>query len=391
MSAETRHMRPPARSLLFKPNWRAVENNKMKTNAAIYPNADGELFIDEVELESPRADELLVRISACGICHTDFGMMGPDAFVPLPLVLGHEGVGVVAQVGADVTEFQPGDKVLLSIDHCGTCAACDANSPAYCEEMMLRHFSAGRPDGSSPISYQGKRMGGAFFAQSSFANHAIAPARAAVLMDQNVPLELMAPLGCGVQTGAGTILNIFKPSPGQGVAIFGVGTVGLSAVMAAKYAGCKPIVVVDKNPERLALASELGADICVDARTHDPLLEIHRHTNDRGVDFSFDNTGSAAVIRTAMDCLYKNGVCAIATSEAELTVNGLDILLGKTLRGTLEGNSVPRVFIPQLVEMYQQGHLPLEKLVKFYAFEDIHTALEDAKSGAVVKPILRMV
>ncbi len=362
----------------------------MKAKAAIFPDANGGISIDEVELESPRADELLVKITACGICHTDLSMMGPAPFIPLPVVLGHEGVGIVEKVGAEVTDFSPGDKVLLSIDHCGTCSACDIGSPAYCEEMMVRHFSAGRPDGSSPITYKGERMGGSFFAQSSFASHSIAPARAAVKMDDDIPLELMAPLGCGVQTGAGTVLNIFEPKAGQGIAIFGVGAVGLSAVMAAKYANCYPIIAIDKNAQRLELAKELGADVGINTQTHDALEEIQKITNDRGVEYSFDNTGAADVIKTALDCLHKNGTCAIANSQEELTINGFGILLGKTLRGSLEGNSVPRTFIPELVEMYRQGHLPLEKLVKFYPFEELETALADAHSGAVIKPILTM-
>lgn len=362
----------------------------MKARAAIYPDEHGNLILDDIHLDSPRNDEILVRILATGICHTDLGMMGENSFVPLPIVLGHEGAGLVEQVGAEVTGLQPGDPVLLSIDHCGRCAACDSGSPAYCEEMLLRHFSGGRPDGSSPITYKGKSISGAFFAQSSFATYAIAPARAAVKVDEDVPLELMAPLGCGIQTGAGTVLNIFKPEKGQGVAIFGAGTVGLAAVMAAKYAGCHPIVAVDINPERLELAKELGAHISINPETENPVEVIKRHTNDRGIEFAFDNTGSTQVIRQAFDCLFKNGMCVIANAHGELSVDGLDILMGKTLRGTLEGNSVPETFIPFLINLYQQGHLPLEKLVKFYPFTDIHNALEDARQGKVIKPILRM-
>jgi len=362
----------------------------MKTKAAIYKGSKHGLVIEEIALELPRADELLVGIVATGVCHTDFGVMNENSFVPAPIVLGHEGVGIVEKVGEGVNEFVPGDRVLLTIDHCGNCSACHDNSPAYCEEMVLRHFSGGRPDGSSPISFNGERINGSFFAQSSFAQHAIAPARAAVKIDHDVPLELMAPLACGVQTGAGTVLNIFKPSKGQGVAIFGVGTVGLSAVMAAKYSGCDPIIAVDLNLERLELARELGASIVIDAANEDPVAVIHANTNDRGIEYAFDNTGSVSVIRQAIDCLYKNGVCAIAMAEGDIKLDGLQILMGKTLRGTLEGDSVPREFIPFLVDLYRRGHLPLQKLVKYYSFEDIHAAIDDAHHGRVIKAILRM-
>jgi aryl-alcohol dehydrogenase len=362
----------------------------MKAQAAIYPDENGELIMDDIILDAPQNDEMLVRIVATGICHTDLGMMSPDSFVPLPIVLGHEGVGVVEEVGKSVSDFMPGDRVLLSIDQCGQCSACDSGSPAYCEEMLLRHFSGGRPDGSSPISYKGESISGAFFAQSSFATYSIAPARAAVKVDEDVPLELMAPLGCGIQTGAGTVLNIFKPKAGQGVAIFGVGTVGLAAVMAAKYAGCEPIIAVDKIPDRLDLAKELGAHVSINPETQNPVEIIREHTNKRGIEFAFDNTGSPAVIRQAVECLFKNGVCAIAAAHGDISVDGLGILFGKTLRGTLEGDSVPQTFIPFLMDLYRQGHLPLEKLVKFYPFSDIHKALDDARTGCVIKPILRM-
>lgn len=363
----------------------------MQVKAAIYRGGTGPLDMTGVDLDGPRPHELLVRITACGICHTDLGMMSDEPFVPVPIVLGHEGAGIVEAVGSKVTDCQPGDRVLLSIDHCGTCHSCSSGHPAYCEEMLLRHFSGGRPsDNSSPITQDGERVNGMFFAQSSFATHAVAPARAAVKVADDVPLDLMAPLGCGIQTGAGTVLNIFKPEPGMGVAVFGVGTVGLAAVMAAAYAGCDPIVAIDLKDDRLALAAELGAHVTVNPKKDNPVDVIKNKTNGRGIEFAFDNTGVPAVIRQAVDCLYKNGTCAVAAAHGEITVEGFEILLGKTLRGTLEGDSNPQSFIPQLIDLYRDGHLPLEKLATFYPFVDINTALEDAHAGRVIKPILQM-
>ena len=363
----------------------------MKTQAAIYHGgADVKVELREIDLEDPRDDELLVRLVATGICHTDIGIMQEEPFVPVPIVLGHEGAGIVERVGSAVTGFAPGDRVILSIDACGKCPSCHDDHPAYCEEMLQRHFSGGRVDGSSPLSSGGERLHGNFFAQSSFATYSVAPARAAIKVPEDVPLELMGPLGCGIQTGAGTVLNIFNAKASDSIVIFGVGTVGLAAVMAAKHAGCHRIIVSDLNTERLELAQELGATDVIKADEDDPVTVIQSLTNGRGVEYSFDTTGVKQVIRAALDCLHKNGTCAIAATFGDIEIDGFGILLGKTLRGTLEGDSNPQKFIPFLIDLYKKGELPLEKLVSFYPFSDINRALHDMHEGKAVKPILRM-
>lgn len=363
----------------------------MKAKAAIYDGSGTPVVkINDVDLAPPRAHEILVRIISVGICHTDLGMMSPASMVPPPIVLGHEGAGVVEDIGSDVTEFSIGDSVVLSIDHCGKCPSCHEENPAYCEEMLIRHFSGGRPDGSSPISLNGSRINGNFFAQSSFANYAIAPASAAVKISADVPLELMGPLGCGIQTGAGTVFNICKPKTGEGIAVFGVGTVGLSAIMAAKVAKCHPIIAVDINPERLELAKELGADVVINGAEQDTLQIIKDETNQRGVEYSFDTSGVIDVIKQAFASLYKNGLCVLAVAYEDIPINGVDLIMGKTIRGTLEGESNPKVFIPYLIDLYKKGELPIDKLVKFYPFEDINKALDDALKGETIKPILMM-
>lgn len=347
------------------------------------------LQIEEVELEEPRADEIRVRMVAAGICHTDITMINTPERVPLPIVLGHEGAGVVERVGGAVTELEPGDHVVLSFGYCGHCSYCAKGSPYHCDHMHTLNFGGLRLDGTSPISQKGEPIQGMFFAQSSFATHVIAPARSAVKVPKDIPLERLAPLGCGIQTGAGTVLNIFQAPIGSSIAVFGSGSVGLSAVMAAKVAGCKEIIAVDLFENRLELARELGATHGINPEKENVVDRIKDMTGG-GVDFAFDNTGNGQVIQDAFESLNKRGQCAIAAGvDVELRLSGRDILFGKTIYGVIEGESVPRIFIPELIELYRQDRLPFDRMITHYDFKDINKAIEASKSGEVVKPVLR--
>jgi len=361
----------------------------MTVLAAVCRENGKPLQIEEVELEEPRSDEIRVRMSASGICHTDLSMINTPGRVPLPIVLGHEGAGVVEEVGGAVKDLEPGDHVVLSFGFCGHCASCNQGAPYHCEEMHTLNFGGSRSDGSSPITQKGERMNGMFFTQSSFATHAIAPAKSAVKVSGDIPFELLAPLGCGVQTGAGTVLNIFRATIGSSVAIFGSGSVGLSAVMAAKVAGCSKIIAVDLFESRLQMARELGATHGINPEKENAVDRIREITG-TGVDYAFDNTGNGKVIEAAFACLTKRGQCAIAAGfGVEITLNAMEILRGKRIGGVTEGESVPRVFIPQLIELYRQGRFPFDRLITPYEFKDINEAIEDSKSGKVVKPVLK--
>ncbi|MBW1767147.1 MAG: NAD(P)-dependent alcohol dehydrogenase [Deltaproteobacteria bacterium] len=349
----------------------------MIISAAVCREYGKSLQIEAVELEEPRADEIRVRMVATGICHTDISMINTPQRVPLPIVLGHEGAGVVEQVGGVVTDLEPGDHVVLSFGYCGYCSSCVQGSPYHCDQMHRLNFGGSRLDGTSPISQKGETIYGMFFTQSSFATHAIAPAMSAVKVPKDIPLELLAPLGCGVQTGAGTVLNIFQSPIGSSIAVFGSGSVGLSAVMAAKVAGCREIIVIDLLENRLQLACELGATYGINPEKENVIDRI-RDITAGGVDFAFDNTGNATVIQEAFECLNTRGQCAIAAGfGVKIKLSAWDILLGKSIRGVTEGESVPRVFIPQLIELYRQD------------FQDINVAIEASKSGEVVKPVLK--
>ena len=364
---------------------------RMKVRAAVVRAGQAGFGVEELDLAGPRPDEMLVRLAATGICHTDIVAASAGSLVPRPVVLGHEGAGTVEVVGEAVTGFAPGDHVVLSYNSCGTCPACVDHAPAYCFEMLPLNFGGSRPDGSSPLSKDGEPIHGNFFGQSSFAGFAICNPRNAVKVRRDAPLELLGPLGCGVQTGAGAILNVLRPGPGRSVAVFGTGAVGLSAVMAARLAGAGTIVAVDRVRHRLQLALELGATHAFHAEESDAVAEIMRLTG-YGVDRSLNTTVSETVLAQAVRCLAPRGTCGTVAARAgqvlPLEVRHL-MLGGRQVRGIVQGDSTPGVLIPALVDLYMQGRFPFDRMVRFYPFDRIDEAVRDAESGATIKPILR--
>ncbi|WP_235401468.1 NAD(P)-dependent alcohol dehydrogenase [Rubrobacter aplysinae] len=346
----------------------------------------------ELELEEPRADEVLVRVVATGVCHTDLIVRDQWYPVPLPAVLGHEGAGVVERVGDNVTRVAPGDNVVLTFNSCGLCANCASGNPAFCAEFFGRNFGASRPDGSVGLQDEGREVHSHFFGQSSFGTYALAAERSVVKVGDDAPLEQLGPLGCGVQTGAGGVLNALRPEAGSSIAVFGAGAVGMSAIMASVVAGCTTIVGVDIKPGRLELARELGATHTIDASGTDPVEEIRRITGG-GVDYALETSAAPSVFRQAVDALGPLGECGLIGAaplgtEASFDMN--DILIpGKKIRGIVEGNSVPSLFIPRLIELNTQGRFPFERLIRFYDLDEINRACEDAEKGDTLKPVLR--
>jgi aryl-alcohol dehydrogenase len=313
--------------------------------------------------------------------------------VPLPAVLGHEGAGVVERVGTAVTGLAAGDRVGMTFDSCGRCPTCQGGRPSYCHLFFEHNFAAARADGTSALVREAGPVHGHFFGQSSFATHAVASARNVVRLDERIPLEIAAPFGCGIQTGAGAVINSLRAPAGSSIAIFGTGTVGLSAVLAAVLAGCATIIGVDVNPARLELARELGATHTVNGREADAVERIRAITG-AGSDFSLETTAVPAVLRQAVECTAPTGVCGMIGAAAFGTEVSLDmnsiLTAGRTLRGIVEGDSVPSVFLPRLVELWRQGRFPVERLMTFYDFDQINEAAAAAEAGTVVKPVLRM-
>ena len=359
--------------------------------AAVIREKSGKFLIEDLSLEAPRSDEVLVRVAGVGVCHTDLVCRDQYFPVPLPCVFGHEGSGIVERVGESVTKVQPGDRVVLSYLSCGHCEPCLEHSPGYCHELYDCNFAATRLDASTTLRKGNEAIHGNFFNQSSFATHALATEKNTVKVTDDVPLDLLGPLGCGIQTGAGAVMNSLNPRPGTSIAIFGCGSVGLAAVMAAKVAGCAQIIAVDPNASRRELACELGATHAIDPSQGDPIEGVQQ-IRSTGVHYTLECTGIPGVLRQAVDSLTLTGVCGligVSPVGTECAIDMNSIMFGRSLRGIIEGDSVPDVFIPRLIELYKQGRFPFDKLVTFYKLEDINKAVEDTEQGKVIKAVLR--
>jgi aryl-alcohol dehydrogenase len=364
----------------------------MKVTAALATAPKAPFEIVQLSLDDPRPDEVRVKLVATGVCHTDAIVRDQVYPTPLPAVLGHEGAGVVEAVGSLVTSVAVGDSVVLSANSCGVCGQCLTGRPAYCSEFFGRNFAGTRPDGSTALNDGEAAVSSHFFGQSSFATHVNVAVRTVVKVDRNLPLELLGPLGCGLQTGAGAVINSLDVRPGSSIVVFGTGAVGCAALMAAAAVGATTIVAVDIVESRLATAKELGATHAINSRSTDVAAEIAQITGGRGVDYALDATGIPAVLRQAADILGSGGTVALVGAPApgtEVSFEvGASLLKGWHFRTIIEGDSVPQVFIPQLIRLWQQGKFPLEKVTKTFAFADINDAFDASESGEVIKPVL---
>ncbi len=363
------------------------------TTAAVVESAGAGFALSQVELADLRPDELLVRMVAAGICHTDLSVAQGALPFPMPAVLGHEGAGVVEAVGASVTRVRPGDQVLLSYTSCGRCASCHDGHPAYCETWVAANLIGGRRlDGSATIVRGGHDVGGHFFGQSSFARHAIADERGVVKVGPGAPLDLLAPLGCGVMTGAGAVWNVLQPRPGSTLLITGAGAVGLSAVMAATMTPATRIIVADRVEDRLRLARELGATDTIDTTVSDLADEVSRLTGDRGVDGAVESTGNIGVLRTAISTLAVRGTAVIVGAPAfgtEVPVDVNFMIPGRRVVGLTLGDAEIEALLPVLVGLVAAGRLPVDRLITHYRFDEITAAVEDVAAGKTIKPVLR--
>lgn len=360
----------------------------MRIEAAVWREGSPVPIIESLELEDPRPGEVQVRLMATGVCHTDLRVASRPGG-PRPIVLGHEGAGVIERVGEGVLGLEPGQKVLMSYAFCGECLSCRRHARAYCVQTAPRNFSGLRADGTSPLSKDGQPVFGAFFGQSSFATHSVCAADQVVLAPDDLPLEVLAPLGCGVQTGAGAVLNSLKVGAGRSLVVFGTGSVGLSAVMAAKAAGAARIIAVDLNPARLKLALELGATEAIDPSRTDPVGVVMALTG-AGADFVLNTTDVPQVYLQGIACLAPQGTFGFVTRPSgPLEMDLTPILLGgRRIQGVLQGDSEPQSFIPSLIALHRQGRFPLQRLVTTYPFEDIAAAVHASEAGDAIKPVL---
>lgn len=361
--------------------------------AAVVHERGAPFRLETLELSDPGPDELIVRVVACGICQTD--VHGRDDYfgIPYPCVFGHEGAGIVEEVGVQVSKFVPGDAVVMVSPACGSCSACLRKLPGYCTSARRIKMSGFLRNGRAPMSQNSRAVHGAFFQQSSFATHALATEANVVKVPAGLPLEQAAAFPCGVNTGAGAVFNVLRPEPGSAFAVFGAGTVGLAGLMAARISGCTTLIAIDLHEWRLALARELGATHTIDARSADVVAEVRNATAGAGVDFCLEAAGEPRALRHAVDSLAPLGACCLVGSARRGTEVALDmaqIQHGRTLRGCIQGDAPADEFIPRLFEHFRAGRMPVERLITHYEFADINRAVEDMLSGSTVKAVLRI-
>jgi aryl-alcohol dehydrogenase len=362
---------------------------------AVLRESHAALQIESAKLGAPRANEVRVRVVASGVCHTDMVVRDQLFPTPLPIILGHEGSGVVESVGSAVTTVAPGDHVVMTYMSCGLCLPCETGHPAHCSHMHALNFGGGRMDGTNSTCscVDDSPIHDHFFGQSSFSTHVIANERNVVKVSKDAPLELLGPLGCGIQTGAGSVLKALNVEAGSSFAAFGAGAVGLAAVMAAKVAGATTIIAVDVTESRLALARELGATHVINSREENPVERIQAITGS-GVNYSLECSGRPEVLRQAIDAVTTLGTCGIVGATkmgTETSFNINDVMIpGKRIMGIVQGDVVANAFIPTLVNLYMQGRFPFDKLCRFYSFDQVNEAIADSERGVTIKPILRM-
>lgn len=360
--------------------------------AAVIRTNGGPFEMEQLVLDEPRSNEVLVRLVATGLCHSDiyFSQVGG-----VPIVLGHEGASIVERVGDGVLDFHPGDRVVMSYNSCGSCGPCLTGRPAYCEKFLTYNLSGLRPDGSHSIHTPGGTpVGGSFFGQSSFATYSLAYARNLVKVPDIVGDELftiLGPLGCGIQTGAGGVLNSLNPAAGSTIVISGAGSVGLSSVLGAVVSEAAQIIAVDVNAERLDVAKRLGATHIINGRQTPDVAAAIRDITHGGADFAVDTTGNMKVVRSLVEGTNSSGtigLIGVGKPGAELLLDHSILAAGRTIKGVIEGDAIPQLFIPKMIALHLQGRFPFDSFVTRYAFPDLQQAVEDSENGSTIKAVL---
>jgi aryl-alcohol dehydrogenase len=363
----------------------------VQTTVAIVEEQGAAFSLAELELDDPRDDEVLVRVVAAGLCHTDITLR---SFLPaemFPNVFGHEGAGVVEAVGSQVSGIEVGDHVVMSFRSCRSCSRCRAGQVGYCESSLFLNYMGMRMDGSTTYSRGGQPVFGSFFGQSSLSQHALAYADNCVVVDPSLDLTLLAPYGCGFQTGAGTILNVLRPRADDALVVYGVGAVGLAAIAAAKAEGVQTVVAVDPLATRREIATSYGAtSVDPTGLGETSVVDAVKELTGGGAAYGIDTTAIPEVVKQAQQSLAPRGtLVALGLGAEEYVLDAVDLLQnGKTVMSSVEGDADPQLMIPRLIEMRAAGTFDLDALVGTYTFEDINTAVADVSSGRVVKPVL---
>lgn len=364
----------------------------MQTQAAVAYSGEPGFKYETIQIEQPRADEILIRVLGVGLCHTDLVFSSGASPYPFPAVFGHEGAGIVEAVGENISKVKPGDHVLVTFRSCGRCDRCTSGDPAYCRTMPMLNYTGRRTDGTTPLSNALGPVASNFFGQSTFAAHALTYERNVVKVDPDLPVEIMGPLGCGIQTGAGAVMRSLAAQEGSAILITGGGSVGLSAVMGAHIQKCATIILVEPMASRRQLALELGATHCIDPASTSDLPASIREIVPHGVDNALDTTGVPAVQSAALASLGSNATLGLVGISAPGTPLPGDVntvmTFGQSIKGIIEGDSDPDEFIPELIEHFKAGRLPFDKLVKTFRLDQINEAIADQHAGNCVKAVL---
>lgn len=365
----------------------------MKAKAAILFEVGKKLDLQEVEVEAPRPGEVLLKMAAAGICHSDLHVMTGHLAAPLPAILGHEGSAVVAEVGHGVHHLKPGDKVIpLWRLSCGVCEYCSSERPALCAEGTQIRMTGKLLDGTTRFKYGDQEIKH-FAGVSSFSEYTVVPARAVVKIPADFPLEKAALLGCGVITGVGAAINAARVKPGSSVVVFGCGGVGINVIQGAALAGAEKIIGVDILANKLNYARTFGATHTLNAKEVNPVEAVRALTNGRGVDYAFEVVGQPATIRQAYDCLSKRGmavVVGVTPMTAEVAVPIMTLVFEeRILTGSVYGSSRPWIDIPKLINLYQAGKLKLDELLTArYPFAQINEAYAALERGEGLRSIV---
>ncbi|MFF2277900.1 NAD(P)-dependent alcohol dehydrogenase [Agromyces sp. NPDC058126] len=360
----------------------------MKITAAVLRHPSDTFKLEPVALRAPLDHEILVRIVSTGLCHTDL-LPRASLVLSAPMVLGHEGAGVVEAVGSSVESLAPGDHVVLTFDWCGACGSCVQGLPGSCSSFVARNLTGFDTSGGTTMADEaGDPIAAHWFGQSSFASHVLVAEQSAIRVDPRLPLSLLAPLGCSVQTGAGTVLRVLRVRAESSIIVSGVGAVGLVSVMAARAAGARTIVAVDIDDSRLDKAKAFGATHTVNPKTHD-ISEVTHEACPSGADYGIDTTGKPDVIGSVLRALDSRGSCAlIGLMQGGLSLDATSLATGRTLIGVVEGGSNPHTLIPELIRLWKAGSLPFDELIQHFTFDEINEAEAQLRAGTVIKPVL---
>ena len=367
----------------------------MKSRAALAVAAGQPLEITEIDVEGPREGEVLVRIVATGVCHTDaFTLSGEDPEGLFPAILGHEGGGIVEEVGAGVTSVKPGDHVIpLYTPECGQCKFCTSGKTNLCQAIRVTQGQGLMPDGTSRFSRGGDQIFH-YMGTSTFSEYTVLPEIALAKVNPSAPLDKICLLGCGITTGIGAVQNTAKVEPGSSVAVFGLGGIGLSVIQGAVMAGAERIIGIDINPDKFDMAKSLGATDFINPKDHDaPIQEVIVDFTDGGVDYSFECIGNVDLMRSALECCHKGWgesvIIGVAGAGQEISSRPFQLVTGRVWRGTAFGGVKGRSQLPGMVEQYLDGAIKVDEMVTHtMPLDDINKAFDLMHEGKSIRSVI---